>query len=193
MRAQATPDVVSDTRPASWSHVNVSIRFMLQHFPEGAKKNSRIEAKRPIVDVPKIVFDPVLHLLQARRLSPQSIDLRPPGNARLDVMAPAIGREHFFILIIMRDSMRTRADKRHIAFEHVKKLRQFVNVWYRFVAARNCSTTRSSSGSFGATRQRHIAGCRLRRFQLDEFSVFALSLHRHRSRSIRNRVEPAAL
>src|SRR5271166_4410681 len=80
-----------------------------------------------MIDVPKVHFNAIDHLLEPAGFAPQPIDLRPPGYARLDVMTTGVFRDQHFVLVIVRQRMRTRPYKRHIALENIEELGQLIH------------------------------------------------------------------
>jgi len=118
-------DVIS-FMPASYRFRASSIGIEFEHFEAGAPKDVHVQQDRPVVDVPKVEFDPVLYLLDAFGLAAGTIDLRPSGNARLEMMPEAIGVDSPPILRIQEDRMRARPDKRHVTLEDIQELWQFV-------------------------------------------------------------------
>src|SRR4051812_4649384 len=61
-----------------------------------------------------------------RRRSAPAIYLCPSGYTRLDIMACRIKLDCLAILSIVRQCMRTRTNKRHVATQDVKQLRELV-------------------------------------------------------------------
>jgi hypothetical protein len=57
---------------------------------EGACDNSKVEPKTPIVNVPKVVLNPLFHQVDFCCFSTEAIHLRPPGDAGLDVVPERI-------------------------------------------------------------------------------------------------------
>src|SRR5204863_8203610 len=93
----------------------------------GSQKDTQIQPNAPVVDVPEVVFDALLHLREFARFAPATVDLCPPGQARLDVMAKGIIRDELFVFTVVRRGMRARTNKVHFARDHVDKLRQLVD------------------------------------------------------------------
>src|SRR5436305_9936082 len=83
--------------------------------------------ERPIVDVVEIMLDPALHFLIGFSLSTQAMDLRPAGDARLDVVPAGIERDTLLVLPIVRKRMWPRANQRHVALDDIEQLRQLVD------------------------------------------------------------------
>ncbi len=106
---------------------NVLICTESDNLKARSHKDIAIETQRPIVDIPKIVRNPLGHLFKATRFAPQSINLRPTGYSGLDVIAKYIFCDQPVIFIVMRKRMRSRSNQRHITFEDVEELRQLVN------------------------------------------------------------------
>src|SRR3982074_1972475 len=79
-----------------------------QQLHDGHQGNSKIEPERPVLDVPKVVLDTVLHDFNARRFPATAVDLRPAREARLYLAAYRIARNEPAIFIVMRERMRPR-------------------------------------------------------------------------------------
>src|SRR5215211_7899196 len=56
----------------------------------GQEQDAHVQPQRPVVDVIEVVFDSAAHLVVGIGLAPQSIDLGPAGDSRLDVVAAGI-------------------------------------------------------------------------------------------------------
>src|SRR6516165_2689725 len=80
-----------------------------------------------MVDVPEVEFDPFDHLLEPACFAPQSVDLRPTGHPRFDMVAEGIFRDQSLVLIVMRKRMRSRADQGHVALHNIEELRELIN------------------------------------------------------------------
>jgi hypothetical protein len=93
---------------------NESIRTVLDNLKASSQEDIAVQAERPIVDIPKIVRNPLGHLLKATRFAAQSINLRPTGYSGLDVIAKYIFGDQRVIFIVMRKRMWPRSNQRHI-------------------------------------------------------------------------------
>src|SRR4051794_6522214 len=95
---------------------------------DGAAHDLQVEGERPVVDVIEVVLDAAAHGVLGVGRSAQAVDLRPPGDARLDVVAAGIEPDAPLEGLIVRHRVRPRTDERHVAEEHVQELRQLVDV-----------------------------------------------------------------
>jgi hypothetical protein len=82
-----------------------------------------------MLNIKVIVSDTILELLETGNSAPRSVNLRPPGNAWFHAIALSIVRHD--LTIDMVNTMQIlgvwpRTDQRHIASEHIPKLRQFI-------------------------------------------------------------------
>ena len=84
-------------------------------------------------DVVKIVFDFDLGFVGIARIALRY--LRPAGQAGFDDVAVLVKRDAFFELFHEHFLFGARADKAHVAFEDVEKLRQFVQPCFADKAA----------------------------------------------------------
>src|SRR6202012_2231716 len=66
-------------------------------------------------------------LLDPSRFAAKTVDLRPPGQARFDVMAESVIGDQLLVFGIMRRGVRPWTDQRHVTADHVEQLRQFVD------------------------------------------------------------------
>jgi len=90
---------------------------MAHHFEERLDQDHEIQPQVPVVDVPKVEIQPLLH----------QPDLRGFGAAAAQLMPKGTIRQQFAIGAVVGDGIRTRADQRHVAAQDVEKLRQFVD------------------------------------------------------------------
>src|SRR5690242_5842170 len=60
----------------------------------------QIQPRRPVVDVVEVILDPLLHLLVRLSLAPETVDLRPAGDAGLDIVTTRIERNATLELMI---------------------------------------------------------------------------------------------
>src|SRR6478735_9250273 len=60
-----------------------------------------VEPQAPIVDVPEVELNALLHHVDRGRLSPQPMDLGPTRNARFDMMAERIFPDPLFVFIVV--------------------------------------------------------------------------------------------
>ena len=83
----------------------------------------------------KVVFDAAAHLVFGRCFAAEAVYLRPAGDAGLDVVTTGIELDRTVVELIVNQRVRTRSDERHVAAQHVQKLRQFVDVQFADDAA----------------------------------------------------------
>src|SRR6266508_521429 len=72
------------------------------------------------------VVEVVLYPLREVGVAAQIVDLRPAGNAGLDQMLLHVAGNPLAELPHELRSLGARSDKRHLALQHIEKLRQFV-------------------------------------------------------------------
>ena len=92
---------------------------MLEHGADRLTQNFKIQPNVPITDILRIELD---NLLEIRDVA-SAADLPHARNARFHRHAGAVMQLVFIPFVHRR---RPRADKAHIALEHVEKLRKFV-------------------------------------------------------------------
>ena len=80
-----------------------------------------------MIDVPQIEFDAPRHELDSLRLAAESVHLRPTRDPGPHVMAEGIVTDVALVLVVMSERVRPRTYNRHLAFEHIEELRQFVD------------------------------------------------------------------
>ena len=66
------------------------------------------------------------HLVEGVGFAAQAVDLRPAGDARLDLVAQHVALDQLAVLLVVGDGVRARPDDAHAALQHVDELRQFV-------------------------------------------------------------------
>src|SRR4051794_11990881 len=85
------------------------------NFHERSKDDREIKQYVPVADVPKIMFQTLLHYAWIGRAPAIAMDLRPTGNARLDMVTESVIRKDRAIVVVMGKRMRPRSDQRHIS------------------------------------------------------------------------------
>src|SRR5690606_30248671 len=95
----------------------------------GHRQDVQVEHHRPVLDVVEVVLDPALDLLRCVGFPAPAVDLRPAGDARLDLVAREVAVDDLAIELV--GSLRhrrvgARADQRQVALQHVEQLRQLV-------------------------------------------------------------------
>src|ERR1700733_15486454 len=79
------------------------------------RHNLEIEKQAPIIYIPEVAINSPLHLLDARRLTPITLDLGPTCYPRLDVEPEGILREQIAVVIVVRQRMGPRSHQGHIS------------------------------------------------------------------------------
>src|SRR4051794_10811958 len=105
--------------------VSISIGTWREHR---AHENLQVEPQRPVVDVVEVELNPVAHLVVAVGLAAKTVNLRPAGHTRLDVVTTRIERDPLFIVAVVRKRVGPRPDQRHVAHQNVEELRDLVDV-----------------------------------------------------------------
>src|SRR5262245_15919538 len=98
--------------------------FVEEPAQERQPHDLEVELHRPVFDVIQVVLDALLD----GGVAPPAVDLRPAGDAGLDLVTQHVLRD---LVLELRDEKRTlgpRSDNRHVALEHVPELGQFVDV-----------------------------------------------------------------
>ena len=95
----------------------------------------QIEPGVPVRDVVEVVLDA---FTQGCVAAP-AVDLRPAGDAGLDTVAGRVVGNGLAEAVNEHRPLRPRADQAHVAFEHIDKLRQFVQA--------RCPNERSEPGA----------------------------------------------
>src|SRR5205807_10642438 len=86
----------------------------------------QVQTQRPVAQVIQVVVDARLHLLDGFGLAPQAVDLRPSGDAGLDLVALHVALDELAVHLVARDRVGARADYAHAALQYVDELRQLV-------------------------------------------------------------------
>src|SRR5262245_26063369 len=96
-------------------------------FKDRLHHDLEVQRETPVVHVPNVVIDPVLHALQGRRLATKSIDLRPASDAWLHVVAEGVATDQFGIVMIVGRGMWPWSNQRHLPTYNIEKLRQLID------------------------------------------------------------------
>src|SRR5215207_1400947 len=91
---------------------------------DGEPHDLDVEADRPVFDVVEIVLDALLE----RGVATPAVDLRPAGDARLDLVAEHVLRDAVLELLDEVGPLGAWTDEGHVPPEHVPELRQFVEI-----------------------------------------------------------------
>src|SRR6266702_2926628 len=106
----------------------VSIRVsMAQHFGKRSQQDQHVEPNTPVVDVPEIEVDTLLHELDLLGPASTALNLRPTGYSGFDVMPERVFRQQIAVVAVMGERMRARADQRHVAKQNIEELRQLID------------------------------------------------------------------
>src|SRR5678815_1589338 len=98
---------------------------------DGEPHDLQVERHRPVFDVIQVVFDPLFE----RGISAPAIDLRPPGDARLHLVAQHVLRDAVPELLDEEGTLGTRPDDRHLALEdlsliHISEPTRLLSISY---------------------------------------------------------------
>src|SRR5512139_3031860 len=88
--------------------------------PEGHEEDLEVEGERPVLDVEDVVLDALLD----RGVAAPAVDLRPAGEAALDLVAQHVARDALAELVDEDRPLRARPDEAHLPAEDVDQLRQ---------------------------------------------------------------------
>ncbi|CAM2144697.1 hypothetical protein PT2222_160130 [Paraburkholderia tropica] len=104
-----------------------SIRVRAEQSVRNRRRDdAHVEPERPVAQVIEIVRHAQLHFFEPVGFAAKAVDLRPAGDAGLDAVTVDVARHHALVEIVVFERVRTRADHRHVAAQHVVELRQFV-------------------------------------------------------------------
>src|SRR4029453_6524950 len=91
-------------------------------MPKRQHQDSQIEPQRPVVDVIEVVLYPLLETT----VPTQIVDLPPTGDACLPQMLLHVARDLLAKTLDEFGPLGTGTDERHLAFQNIDQLRQFV-------------------------------------------------------------------
>ena len=86
----------------------------------------QVEPQRPVAQVIEVVVDARLHLVERAGLAAVAVDLRPAGDAGLDLVADHVALDQVAVDFVVRHGMRARADDAHAPLQHVDELGQLI-------------------------------------------------------------------
>src|SRR3954469_24091483 len=86
--------------------------------PQRPPKDAKVEARRPVIDVPDVELDPLLP-----RYARPPVHLCPSREPRLDLEAPALARR---VEVDLRLERRARTDDCHVAPQDVDEVRDLI-------------------------------------------------------------------
>jgi hypothetical protein len=79
----------------------------------GQQNDPQIEPQGPVIDVPDVALDALLHKIKFSSFAAKTVNLRPTGDTGLHVVPKCIVRYRFVVLTVMSDCVRPWANKRH--------------------------------------------------------------------------------
>ena len=106
------------------SLVSISTAHELE---QGEGEYLQVEPEAPILDVPEGHNRPAAPSVEPGSLPAKAIDLSPTGKAWLYVLPKCVLCDHLAITVVVRNSMRSRPDQRHVPTQHVEQLWQLVD------------------------------------------------------------------
>src|SRR5215475_15890188 len=111
------------------SYVSHSCPFIVknpeQHDARRFKQNDRVEKRRLIFNVIKIVLKFLPRVIERRAI--WVTDLSPTGQPRFHQMALGVIRDALFELLDELRAFRARPDQTHLAAQYVEKLRDLID------------------------------------------------------------------
>src|SRR5438067_1811856 len=93
-----------------------------EHEPDGLHNDLQIKAQGPVAKITEIVFDSLSHFFNGLGLAAQTVDLRPPGDSRLHLVAHHVTVDQLSIHLVVRNSVGTRTHDAHAPLQHVDEL-----------------------------------------------------------------------
>ena len=85
-----------------------------------------IQGEAAVLDVPEVELDATLHISDLGRSAARTVDLSPSRDARPHGKPLRVAWDERAIVAVVSERVRTWANEAHLAAQHVKKLRQFV-------------------------------------------------------------------
>src|SRR5690554_2793744 len=113
------------TENSSFRGASISVRVD-KSLDNGKADDPQVQPQRPIIDVPEVAGDPLLHFLHRIRLTTVAIYLSPARNPRFNLVTLHIGLDDILVILIMGQGMGPGSHDRHTPLEHVVKLWQFI-------------------------------------------------------------------
>lgn len=92
------------------------------------ENNLYIEPEAPVFNIPNVSLNPLFHLPKLMGLAPKTGYLSPSGDARTAEMTRHVFVDEFAVHLRMMEHMGAWANDAHVAFEHIDKLWQLVNI-----------------------------------------------------------------
>ena len=101
---------------------------MHENTLERQPDDTDVQPDAPVLDIPDVTPDAPLHLPELLRLTPEASHLRPTSHARLHEVAHHILINQLRVLLRMRQHVRSGPHDTHPALQHIKELRQLVDI-----------------------------------------------------------------
>lgn len=109
-------------------HFLISVFIRADNTLSCQEDNTDVKPERPVLDIPDISLDALLHLPELLRLTTETRYLCPTGNARLREVANHILINQTAIYLSMIQHVRSRTHDTHIALQYINKLRELINI-----------------------------------------------------------------
>src|SRR5512137_2890352 len=91
-------------------------------LPQGEPENFEVKEQRPVFNIIDVVLDSFFD----GGISPPPVNLCPPGDSGLHLVAEHVAGDLFSELLDEERPFRPGADNAHIPLKYVDKLRQFI-------------------------------------------------------------------
>lgn len=112
----------------------MSPRFLISVFVRAdntlgsQEDNADVKPERPVLDIPDITLDTLLHLPELLRLTTETRYLSPTGNSRFREVANHILINQTAINLSVIQHVRSRTHDTHVALQYINKLRELINI-----------------------------------------------------------------
>lgn len=112
----------------------MSPRFLISVFIRAdntlgsQEDNTDVKPERPVLDIPDITLDALLHLPELLRLTTETRYLGPTGNSRFREVANHILINQTTINLSVIQHVRSRTHDTHVALQYINKLRELINI-----------------------------------------------------------------
>ena len=112
----------------------MSPRFLISVFIRAdntlgcQEDNTDVKPERPVLDIPDITLDALLHLPELLRLTTETRYLGPTGNSRFREVANHILINQTAINLSVIQHVRSRTHDTHVALQYINKLRELINI-----------------------------------------------------------------
>src|SRR5690554_2206219 len=100
-------------------HLHASVDVPGKEAEWRPAEDLQVQPQRPAVDVGQVRGHPLLHLVQGLGLAPVPVDLRQPGDARLDAMPGHVGLDALAVVEVVQHRMGARTHQGHVAAQDV--------------------------------------------------------------------------